>query len=117
MYVETDWHPSARIVFPATGGQLKLLQQTSLPKTIIKAAMERSLFDIAFKTGYETMPSRPAFVSGLLRRVALKHGDTAEHIGRRAKKDLLFATRLTPMVSLVLLVNNTLTNQDMYTWR
>ncbi|KAJ6610979.1 hypothetical protein B0H10DRAFT_2289847 [Mycena sp. CBHHK59/15] len=97
VYVETDWPRIARLVFPATGGQIKLLEQPSLLKEVTKDAMELSLYEIAFKDGYEAIPSCSAFVSRLLRLCAKKHNGAAA-IEKRAKKDTTFCGRLAPLI-------------------
>jgi hypothetical protein len=62
---ETDWHQSARIVFPANGGVIKLLQQNDLLKGIIQSAIALHLYRISFEEGYEPNTSR----STIARRV------------------------------------------------
>ncbi|KAF7373996.1 hypothetical protein MSAN_00612500 [Mycena sanguinolenta] len=42
--VESDWDHTTRIVFPTTGGQVKLLDQTLLLKTTIKAAIDLHVY-------------------------------------------------------------------------
>ncbi|KAJ7438608.1 hypothetical protein FB451DRAFT_1570207 [Mycena latifolia] len=94
---ESDWHHSARIVFPTTGGQLRLRDQKPLLGRVLKGSMDLLLYEISFKNGYETTVSRAGSISRLVRRVA-KTTDDAEYIQRRAKKDPIFCSRLAPLI-------------------
>ncbi|KAJ7775248.1 hypothetical protein B0H14DRAFT_3588302 [Mycena olivaceomarginata] len=94
---ESSWHSSARIVFPATGGQIKLFEQGPVMKRILKNCIERSLYDLAYKNSYESNASRPGYISKLVRRVAKKDPD-GSHIEKRAKKDMKFCGRLALIV-------------------
>jgi hypothetical protein len=57
---QSDWHPTARIVFPATGDLVRLLEQNGTLKAITKLAIDLHLYEIAFKAGYEVTVSCPA---------------------------------------------------------
>ncbi|KAJ7865471.1 hypothetical protein B0H14DRAFT_3599385 [Mycena olivaceomarginata] len=95
---ETGWPRNARIVFPATGGQIKLLEQNPVLQGILHSCIERSLYDLAFKDGYESSGSRPGYVSKLVRRVAKKvPGPDGLAIEKCAKNDLKFCGRLAPI--------------------
>ncbi|KAJ7835275.1 hypothetical protein B0H14DRAFT_3707144 [Mycena olivaceomarginata] len=94
---ESSWHSSARIVFPATGGQIKLLEQGPVMKRILKNCIERSHYDLAYKNSYESNASRPGYISKLVRRVAKKDPD-GSHIEKCAKKDMKFCGRLALIV-------------------
>ncbi|KAF7353180.1 hypothetical protein MSAN_01505600 [Mycena sanguinolenta] len=95
--VESDRDDTARIAFPKTAGQIKLLDQTPLLKTIIKAAIQLHLCDIAFKAGYESTVSRPAIVRRLM-RLSAKKQPNGLHIEDRAKRDLAFCGYLAPLI-------------------
>jgi hypothetical protein len=94
---ESDWDPSARIVYPNTGGGIKLLEQTPLLKTVLTDCITLATYELAYKDGYQAMPARDAFMSRLIRRVAKKKAG-AVHIERRAKKDMKFCQRLAHIV-------------------
>ncbi|KAJ7871066.1 hypothetical protein B0H13DRAFT_2350135 [Mycena leptocephala] len=94
---ESDWDPSARIVYPNTGGGIKLLEQTPLLKTLLTDCITLATYELAYKDGYQAMPARDAFMSRLIRRVAKKKAG-AVHIERRAKKDMKFCQRLAHIV-------------------
>ncbi|KAJ7041312.1 hypothetical protein C8F04DRAFT_1253007 [Mycena alexandri] len=80
---ERIWDRSARLTFPDTGGQLRLLDQSPILRAIIKDAIKKSLYEIPFKCGYETIISRPAFVRRLMRICAKQHPQGL-HVERRA---------------------------------
>ncbi|KAJ7868363.1 hypothetical protein B0H14DRAFT_3585195, partial [Mycena olivaceomarginata] len=94
---ESDWDPSARIVFPTTGGGIKLLEQTPLLKAVLTDCITLATYELAYKDGYQAMPARDAFMSRIIRRVAKKTAG-AVHIEKRAKKDMKFCQRLSPIV-------------------
>ncbi|KAJ7731727.1 hypothetical protein B0H16DRAFT_199164 [Mycena metata] len=94
---ETDWDPTTRLIFPPTGGQIRLLDQNSTIREITKDAIALSLYELGFKRGYETMVSRPAFVRRLMRICAKKHPQ-GSHVERRAKEDTTFCGRLAPII-------------------
>ncbi|KAJ7892130.1 hypothetical protein B0H14DRAFT_3854913 [Mycena olivaceomarginata] len=94
---ESDWDPSARIVFPTTGGGIKLLEQTPLLKAVLTDCITLATYELAYKDGYQAMPARDAFMSRIIRRVAKKKAG-AVHIEKRAKKDMKFCQRLSPIV-------------------
>ncbi|KAF7343825.1 hypothetical protein MSAN_01963700 [Mycena sanguinolenta] len=98
--VESDWDHTTRIVFPKTGGQVKLLDQTLLLKTTIKAAIDLHVYEIAFKAGYESTVSRRAIraIVRRLMRLSAKKQPNGSHIEDRAKKDLAFCGYLTPII-------------------
>jgi hypothetical protein len=105
---ESDWHPSARLVFPAAGGGMKLLQQNQILKQILKSSIELHVYEIGFKQGYEAVVSRSAIVRRLVRLTAKKH-DQGEYIEKRAKQDTPFCARLAPIVCNTLPFNILLT--------
>ncbi|KAJ7116294.1 hypothetical protein C8R44DRAFT_879677 [Mycena epipterygia] len=94
---ESDWDPSARIVFPTTGGGIKLLEQTPLLKAVLADCIMLATYELAYKDGYQVMPARDAFMSRIICRVAKKKAG-AVHIEKRAKKDMKFCQRLGPIV-------------------
>ncbi|KAJ7896208.1 hypothetical protein B0H13DRAFT_2338538 [Mycena leptocephala] len=94
---ESDWDPSARIIFPTTGGGIKLLEQAPLLKAVLTDCITLATYELAYKDGYQPMPARDAFMSRLIRRVAKKKA-AAVHIERRAKKDMKFCQRLAHIV-------------------
>ncbi|KAJ6611348.1 hypothetical protein B0H10DRAFT_2224120 [Mycena sp. CBHHK59/15] len=93
---ESDWHVSAHITFPTTGGQIKLLNQNPLLHTVVKGSFNRSLHELAFKDGYPPVPH--ALFSQRLIRLTAKKVPGAEHIGRHAKKDLEFCQCFAPII-------------------
>ncbi|KAF8201927.1 hypothetical protein K438DRAFT_2103329 [Mycena galopus ATCC 62051] len=103
-YVETDWDNSARINFPVTGGQIKLLKQSTTLQAVLKATFDYTAYQMAFKTGYDSGTSRTMFAAHLIRICAQKIRPQAKDIGKRAKKDKTFCARLAPLVyeSLIL---------------
>ncbi|KAJ7358288.1 hypothetical protein DFH08DRAFT_802122 [Mycena albidolilacea] len=94
---ESDWHKSARIIFPATGSAVKLLEQNPLLKSVLTDAIALELYELGFINGYPPVPSREAYTSKLLRRVAKKNPD-AIHIEKRAKRDPKFCQRLASII-------------------
>jgi hypothetical protein len=100
---ETDWHQSARIVFPANGGVIKLLQQNDPLKGIIRSAIALHLYRISFEEGYEPNTSRSTIARRVL-RLAAKKDPRGSHIQARAKNDLAFCGRLATLVSDVSLI-------------
>ncbi|KAJ7831508.1 hypothetical protein B0H14DRAFT_3713338 [Mycena olivaceomarginata] len=81
---ESDWHRSARIVFPTEGGAIKLLQQNDLLKGGPQA-------------GYEPTISRAAVARRVL-RISAKKDPRGSHIQTRAKNDVTFCARLAPLI-------------------
>ncbi|KAJ7841519.1 hypothetical protein B0H14DRAFT_3869168 [Mycena olivaceomarginata] len=94
---ETDWHQSARIVFPANGGVIKLLQQNDPLKGIIRSAIALHLYRISFEEGYEPNTSRSTIARRVL-RLAAKKDPRGSHIQARAKNDLAFCGRLATLI-------------------
>ncbi|KAF7336357.1 hypothetical protein MVEN_02184200 [Mycena venus] len=94
---QSDWHLTARIVFPATGGQIRLLEQNGSLKAIAKLAIDLHLYEIAFKAGYEGSVSRPLSSRRIVRKSAKKHPDGL-HIGERARRDIVFCAHLVPII-------------------
>ncbi|KAJ7789249.1 hypothetical protein B0H14DRAFT_2718827 [Mycena olivaceomarginata] len=94
---ESDWHPTARIVFPATGGNIKLLDQNGTLKAVTRLVIDLHLYEIAFKAGYEGTVSRSAASRRLIRKSAKKRPD-GSHIGERARRDLGFCAHLAPII-------------------
>ncbi|KAJ7821263.1 hypothetical protein B0H14DRAFT_2831731 [Mycena olivaceomarginata] len=82
---ESDWHPTARIVFPATGGNIKLLDQNGTLKAVTRLVIDLHLYEIAFKAGYEGTSAKK----------------TARWIAHRRarRRDLGFCAHLAPIVS------------------
>ncbi|KAJ7867367.1 hypothetical protein B0H14DRAFT_345466 [Mycena olivaceomarginata] len=105
---ESDWHPTARIVFPATGGNIKLLDQNGTLKAVTRLVIDLHLYEIAFKAGYEGTVSRSAASRRLIRKSAKKRPD-GSHIGERARRDLGFCAHLAPIVCGVLSFPSSLT--------
>jgi hypothetical protein len=95
---ETDWHHSARIVFPTKGGVIKLLQQNDPLKGIIRSAIALHLYRISFEEGYEPNMSRSAIARRVL-RISAKKDPRGSYIQTRAKNDLTFCGRLATLVS------------------
>ncbi|KAJ7897945.1 hypothetical protein B0H14DRAFT_3424804 [Mycena olivaceomarginata] len=94
---ESDWHLSTRIVFPATGGAIKLLEQNPLLKGVLKDSMALTVHDLAFVDFFPLMVSRESHASRTLRRVAREDQKTFQ-IQYRAKKDTKFCQRLGPLL-------------------
>ncbi|KAJ7189877.1 hypothetical protein GGX14DRAFT_580309 [Mycena pura] len=94
---ESDWHSSARLVYPAKGGPLKLLDQNDTLKAIIKSAIVMHLHETAFKVGYEAVVSR-ASLSRRLLRICAKKDPNGKHIERRAKQDTQFCSVLATII-------------------
>ncbi|KAF8187673.1 hypothetical protein K438DRAFT_2150852 [Mycena galopus ATCC 62051] len=90
---ESAWDSTARLVFPLTGGQIKLLAQGDTIKEITRSAINLHLYEIGFKAGYESTVSRPAVVRKLMRLSAKKH-PRGSHVAFRAKEDLVFCGHL-----------------------
>ncbi|KAJ7339145.1 hypothetical protein DFH08DRAFT_1013982 [Mycena albidolilacea] len=95
---ETSWSPTARVTFPPTGGQIKLLVQNDTLKAVLKGAIDLALHEIAFKEGYTDIVSRGAYARRLLRLAAKAYGPRGEDIEKRAKKDTTFCTLLAPLI-------------------
>lgn len=95
---ETSWSATARVTFPPTGGQIKLLVQNDTLKAVLKGAIDLALHEIAFKEGYTDIVSRGAYARRLLRLAAKAYGPRGEDIEKRAKKDTTFCTLLAPLV-------------------
>ncbi|KAJ6626195.1 hypothetical protein B0H10DRAFT_2429994 [Mycena sp. CBHHK59/15] len=96
---ESAWKPSTRITYPSHGGLVKLLDQPPLLRSVIKGAMELSLYDLAFTDAYQPMASRSLFAQKLLREAAKGKGADGDPINKRAKRDLSFCRSLAPLVS------------------
>ncbi|KAJ7829078.1 hypothetical protein B0H14DRAFT_3144082 [Mycena olivaceomarginata] len=96
---ETSWSANARVTFPPTGGQIKLLVQNDTLKAVLKGAIDLALHEIAFKEGYTDIVSRGAYARRLLRLAAKAYGPRGEDIEKRAKKDTTFCTLLAPLGS------------------
>ncbi|KAJ7884816.1 hypothetical protein B0H14DRAFT_3128331 [Mycena olivaceomarginata] len=94
---ESDWYLSTRIVFPATGGAIKLLEQNPLLKGVLKDSMALTVHDLAFVDFFPLMVSRESHASRTLRRVAREDQKTFQ-IQYRAKKDTKFCQRLGPLL-------------------
>ncbi|KAJ7021825.1 hypothetical protein C8F04DRAFT_1139779 [Mycena alexandri] len=94
---ESSWPSTARITFPPTGGQIKLLAQNATLQGVVKAAIKRSLYEIAFKEGYTDIAARGAYARRLLRLCA-KKDDRGWDIDRRAKADTKFCAQLAPLI-------------------
>ncbi|KAJ6449865.1 hypothetical protein C8R45DRAFT_1114423 [Mycena sanguinolenta] len=94
---ESTWPSTARITFPLNGGQIKLLAQNATLQGIVKAAIKRSLYEIAFKDGYCDIAVRGVYARRLLRLCA-KQDDHGAAVEKRAKADTKFCTLLAPLI-------------------
>ncbi|KAJ7269177.1 hypothetical protein C8J57DRAFT_1717076 [Mycena rebaudengoi] len=87
---ETAWPAVARVVYPSNGGGVKLTDQNTTMRQVIKGAFRIALFDLAITNGYPATTSRAASVQPILRAAAKEIGSSADDIGKRAKRDLGF---------------------------
>ncbi|KAJ7794672.1 hypothetical protein B0H14DRAFT_2621663 [Mycena olivaceomarginata] len=94
---ETSWPPTACVIFPPTGRQIKLLAQNDTLKCSSEGAINLALHEIAFKEAYTDIVSRSAYARRLLCLAAKAYGAHGVDIEKRAKKDTTFCTLLAPL--------------------
>ncbi|KAJ7685900.1 hypothetical protein B0H17DRAFT_1137244 [Mycena rosella] len=71
---QTKWGVSARIVFPHSQGDLRLNDQHSSLRAVIKLAIELAFIDIVFVQAYAGITSRGTFVRPYLLQAAQEFG-------------------------------------------
>ncbi|KAJ7336230.1 hypothetical protein DFH08DRAFT_284608 [Mycena albidolilacea] len=89
---ESEWHMSARIMFPAPGKDIGLTSQTEELKAVLRGCIEFIKLSLVFEDAYPAIVSRAGFARSYLLSAA--QGSAAVHIKHRLETDLSFAARL-----------------------
>ncbi|KAF8183507.1 hypothetical protein K438DRAFT_1766794 [Mycena galopus ATCC 62051] len=89
---ESDWHISARLMFPAPGKDIGLTGQTDELKAVLHGCIDFIKVSLLFEDAYPAILSRAGFAPTYL-LMAAQH-TAAIHIKDRLTKDLTFAARL-----------------------
>ncbi|KAJ7742814.1 hypothetical protein B0H16DRAFT_1860551 [Mycena metata] len=89
---ESDWHLSARILFPAPGKDIGLTGQTDELKAVLHGCIDFIKLSLLFDDAYPVVLARGGFARTYL-LMAAQH-PAAIHIKNRLTNDLSFATRL-----------------------
>ncbi|KAJ7703551.1 hypothetical protein B0H17DRAFT_1127181 [Mycena rosella] len=93
---QTKWGVSARIIFPHGRGDLRLNDQHSSLRAVIKLAIELALIDIVFVKAYPGTTSRGTFVRPYLLQAAREFG--YGDIKIRVKSDISFCKALADLI-------------------
>ncbi|KAJ7175570.1 hypothetical protein C8R46DRAFT_1214042 [Mycena filopes] len=89
---ESDWHISARLLFPAPGKDIGITGQTDEVKAMLHGCIDIIKLSLFFEDAYPTILSRAGFARTYLLMAAQSHA--ARHIKHRLLKDESFAARL-----------------------
>ncbi|KAJ7017789.1 hypothetical protein C8F04DRAFT_1331490 [Mycena alexandri] len=89
---ESDWHVSARILFPAPGKDIGLTGQTDELKAVLHGCIDFIKLSLFFDDAYPVVLARGGFARTFL-LMAAQH-PAAIHIKDRLTNDMGFATRL-----------------------
>lgn len=93
---ESDWHISARLLFPAPGKDIGITGQTDEVKAMLHGCIDIIKLSLFFEDAYPTILSRAGFARTYLLMAAQSHA--ARHIKHRLLKDESFAARLAAIV-------------------
>ncbi|KAF8206889.1 hypothetical protein K438DRAFT_1756229 [Mycena galopus ATCC 62051] len=89
---ESDWHISARLMFPAPGKDIGLTRQTDELRAVLHGCIGFIKLSLLFDDAYPAIRSRTGFARTYL-LMAAQH-TAAIHIKDRLTRDLTFAARL-----------------------
>ncbi|KAJ7021903.1 hypothetical protein C8F04DRAFT_1189504 [Mycena alexandri] len=89
---ESEWHISARIMFPAPGKDIGLTSQTEELKAVLLLSIEFIKLSLLFEDAYPAIVSRAGFARFYLLSAA--QTPASAHIKDRLETDLNFAARL-----------------------
>lgn len=94
---ESDWHISARILFPAPGKKdIGLTEQGEELKAVLRGCIQFIKLSLLFEDSYPAILSRPGFARAYL--IAAAGRPEAVHIKARLETDLSFGALLADIV-------------------
>lgn len=93
---ESEWHISARIIFPAPGKSMGLTGQSEELKAVLRGCIDFIKLSLLFQDSYPAIISRAGFARTYL--IAAANTPASIHIKQRLETDLSFAARLADIV-------------------
>ncbi|KAJ7737436.1 hypothetical protein DFH07DRAFT_966490 [Mycena maculata] len=89
---ESEWHISARILFPAPGKDIGLTDQSEELKAVLRGCIEFIKLSLLFEDSYPSIISRAGFARAYL--IAAANRSASAHIKERLETDMNFAALL-----------------------